>query len=98
MADGYRGATFDAAAATMPTAGTLANFYVHTTSVASGWTFQVYKNGLPTPVQCTILTGAQDCTGGALSVSFVAGEKVAVVTIKNAGAVGGSAARWTATY
>ena len=98
MFEGGRLASADDAGANMPTAGTLSNFYVHTAAVGSGWVFTVYKNGTATAVLCTIASGAQDCNSGALSVSFVAGDKIAVGMTKNAGGAGGSAARWTATY
>jgi hypothetical protein len=75
------------ASTTMPTNGTIANFYVALAgapgTAASGKAYDVtvYKNGSATAVTCQVLNTATTCSDVTHTASYVAGDSIAVETV-----------------
>jgi hypothetical protein len=75
------------ASTTMPTDGTIANFYVALSAApgtaASGKAYDVtvYKNGSATGVTCQVLNTATTCSDVTHTAAYVAGDSIAVETV-----------------
>lgn len=86
----------------IPAAGTLQNFYVFVQAApAAGrsWTLTVRKNGADTAVTCTIPGfNSQSCSDTTHTVSFAAGDLIAVHVTASAPAPAGTPGQWTAVY
>ena len=66
------------AASTMPVAGTLGELSVRLTHSAGVVTITLYKNGVATPLTCSIAAGSSTCSAGAASVAVAVGDTVAI--------------------
>jgi hypothetical protein len=97
--------TLTAAQVRMPYAGTLSNFEgrlnAAVTNPSGAGTFTVYKNGSPTAVTCggaSFTVGSFACTDLTNTVTFAAGDLIAVLyatTVNNSCC---KVPRWTAQY
>jgi hypothetical protein len=95
------GATLAEAETTMPAGGTLSNFEGRTAAALSSGsvTFKVFKNGVETTVTCAIPSGQRTCTDSTHSVTFTAGDTLAVeVTTAAIGTGNQRQPRWSAKY
>jgi hypothetical protein len=82
----------------LPVGGTLSAFGARLDALAGGnVTFTVYKNGAATAVTCTIAYPDKKCPPAAGTVSFVAGDAVAVKIVNSSGGALNNV-RWTALY
>ncbi len=90
----------------MPVAGTLSNFYVRINegpdngggANGDAYTFTVRKNGADeTSLECTITEAAVDCSDNTGSVSFAAGDRIAIKS-QAANAPAPRFMHWTAKY
>ena len=70
--------TAGGAASTMPVAGTLGELSVRLTHSAGVVTITLYKNGVATPLTCSIAAGSSTCSAGAASVAVAVGDTVAI--------------------
>jgi hypothetical protein len=96
----YVRSTAAAAGTKLAAGGTLTNFTAGLGSgaLASGSvTFTVFKNGVATAATCSISAGASTCADAADTVTFAAGDYIAV-EIKNSAGVFLLNAGWTAGY
>lgn len=85
---------------TMPVAGTLSQFRVHLT-VAPGSTdtyvLTVYKNSVATALTCTVTGASSTCSDTTNSVTFAAGDDIAV-GMTETGSPSASRAMYTAKF
>ena len=62
----------------MPVAGTLGELSVRLAHGAGVVTITLYKNGVATPLTCSIAAGSSTCSAGAASVAVAVGDTVAI--------------------
>jgi hypothetical protein len=82
----------------LPTGGTVANFEARAGSTVggSGVVFTLFKNGAATAATCTIAAGGSTCTDASDTITYSAGDTIAV-RIQNNSSGFIRDARWAAT-
>ena len=84
----------------LPIGGTLSNFHVrlHRTTAGDFWSFTVLKNSVDTSVSCTGLGSTASCSDTTNSISFAAGDRIAIKITQLVANAPGNRMQWTAQF